>query len=107
MALRPLTRRRITLAFIVGILADMLQLPFSLALVAGVVPAEAIDVGIDVVAALLVSWLLGFHWTLLPSFALKLIPVVDIAPTWTACVAYVALRRRHALGPVKESPSEG
>ena len=104
MAAPPLTRRRITLALVVGILADILQLPFSLALAAGFVPAEALDAGIDVVAALLVNWLLGFHWALLPSFALKLIPVVDVAPTWTACVAYVALRRRHTADAAKELP---
>lgn len=50
---------------------------------------------IDVVAMLLVSGLIGFHWLLLPSFVLELIPAVDELPTWTACVAAViALRRR-------------
>jgi hypothetical protein len=83
------------LAFVVGILADILQLPVSLSLLAGFIPAEGLDAAIDVVAAVLVNWLLGFHWALLPSFALKLIPLVDVAPTWTACVAYVALQRRH------------
>jgi hypothetical protein len=99
MPLQPLTPRRIKLAFAVGILADILQLPVSLSLLAGFVPAEGIDAGIDLVAAVLVNWLLGFHWALLPSFALKLIPVLDVAPTWTACVAYVALQRRHWLAP--------
>jgi hypothetical protein len=84
------------LAFAVGILADLLQLPASLALFAGFVPAEGLDAAIDVVAAVVINWILGFHWALLPSFALKLIPVVDVAPTWTACVAYVVLRRRHS-----------
>ncbi len=91
-----ITPRRIKLAFVVGVLADILQLPVSLSLLAGFVPAEGLDAAIDVVAAVLVNWLLGFHWALLPSFALKLIPVVNVAPTWTACVAYVALQRRHA-----------
>ena len=92
----PITPRRIKLAFVVGVLADILQLPVSLSLLAGFVPAEGLDAAIDVLAAVLVNWLLGFHWALVPSFALKLIPVVDVAPTWTACVAFVALQRRHA-----------
>ncbi|MGA9778371.1 MAG: hypothetical protein ACLPRE_10345 [Limisphaerales bacterium] len=50
---------------------------------------------IDIVAMLLVSWLIGFHWLLLPSFVLELVPAVDELPTWTACVvAVIALRRR-------------
>ena len=98
-----LTPRRIKLAFVVGVVADILQLPVSLSLLAGFVPAEGLDAAIDIVAAVLVNWLLGFHWALLPSFALKLIPVLDVAPTWTACVAYVALQRRRATSPVTES----
>ena len=93
------------LAFVVGILADILQLPVSLSLLAGFIPAEGLDAAIDVVAAVLVNWLLGFHWALLPSFALKLIPLVDVAPTWTACVAYVALQRRHTATRVATSVS--
>lgn len=106
MASRPLTPRRIALAFAVGILADVLQLPVSLSLMAGFAPAEALEAAIDVVAAGLVNWLLGFHWALLPSFALKLIPVLDVAPTWNACVAYVALQRRHALSAASHEVGE-
>jgi len=55
---------------------------------------------IDVVAMLSVSWLIGFHWLLLPSFVLELVPVVDEFPTWTACVvAVIALRRRRERIP--------
>ncbi len=55
---------------------------------------------IDVVAMLSVSWLIGFHWLLLPSFVLELVPVVDEFPTWTACVvAVIALRRRREKIP--------
>jgi hypothetical protein len=92
------------LAFAVGILADVLQLPVSLSLVAGFVPAEGLDAAIDLAAAVIVNWLLGFHWVLLPSFALKLIPILDAAPTWTACVAYVVLQRRRTPGPVARTP---
>jgi len=99
MASPALTSRRITLAFVVGIVADILQLPVSLSLIAGFVPAEALDVAIDVAAGMVLTWLLGFHRALLPSFVLKLIPVLDVAPTWTASVGYVALRRRRIPRP--------
>jgi hypothetical protein len=53
------------------------------------------DQAIDVIAMLLISWVIGFHWLLLPTFVTEFIPVVDDFPTWTACViAVIILRRR-------------
>ena len=84
-----LTRTRIVLALAVAVIADGLQLLF------GPLGWVFIDQLIDVIAMLLVCWLIGFHWLLLPSFALELIPLVDELPTWTACVvAVITLRRR-------------
>jgi hypothetical protein len=41
---------------------------------------------------------LGFHFALLPTFALEFLPFTDMLPTWTGCVAIVvALRRRDEL----------
>lgn len=84
-----LTRTRIVLAVVIAIVADALQL------LLGGLGWVGPDQAIDVVAMLLTSWVLGFHWLLLPTFATELIPVVDDLPTWTACViAVIALRRR-------------
>jgi hypothetical protein len=101
----------VKLAFAVGILADVLQLPVNLsffsiglATIGGEIPLEALDVGIDVVAAAVINYLLGFHWALLPTFALELVPGLDAAPTWTACVAYVAFRRRDRI--TRSTPSQ-
>ena len=55
---------------------------------------EALDTAIDIATAFVVNSLLGFHWTLLPTCALEMVPGVDALPTWTACVAYVAWRRK-------------
>ncbi|HTD59920.1 MAG TPA: hypothetical protein VK679_04660 [Gemmatimonadaceae bacterium] len=102
--MRTVTPRQVKLAFAVGILADILQLPVNLsffsvglATIGGEIPLEALDAAIDVVAALLINRLLGFHWALLPTFALELVPGLDAAPTWTACVAYVSFRRRQRI----------
>ena len=91
----PLTRTRIILALAVAIAADGVQFllgPF------GWVFGDQL---IDVAAMLLVSLALGFHWLLLPSFILELVPGVDELPTWTACtIAVIALRRhREKLPP--------
>lgn len=49
---------------------------------------------IDVLAMIIETWLIGFHWLLLPTFALEFIPVADVLPTWTGCVAIVVFRRQ-------------
>jgi hypothetical protein len=84
-----LTRTRIALALTVAVTADGLQ--FLLGPVGWAFPDQVIDL----LAMLLTAWALGFHLLLLPTFLAELFPVVDLLPTWTACViAVVALRRR-------------
>jgi hypothetical protein len=38
--------------------------------------------------------LLGFHWVLLPSLFVEVIPGLDLFPTWTGCVAFLVWRRK-------------
>ena len=86
-----LTRTRIVLALLVAVSADGLQ--FVLGWLG---PGEwlIVDPAIDWVTTGLTIRLLGFH-VLLPTFAAKLVPLVEELPSWTACViAVVALRRR-------------
>jgi len=84
-----LTRTRIVLAIVIAMFADGLQLllgPFGWAFG---------DQIIDVITMLLTGWLIGFHWLLLPTFVLELIPFANGLPTWTACVvAVIVLRKR-------------
>jgi hypothetical protein len=50
----------------------------------------------------LTGWAVGFHWLLLPTFAMEFVPLLDELPTWTACViAVIVLRKReqHSLPP--------
>ena len=52
------------------------------------------DQAIDCIAMVLTSWLIGFHWLLLPTFVLELVPVLEDLPTWTACtIAVIVLRK--------------
>ena len=84
-----LTRPRLVLAVTVAVIADGLQ--FLLNGVGWIGPDQAVDV----IAMLLTSWLIGFHWLLLPTFAIEFVPVLEDLPTWTACVvAVIALRKR-------------
>jgi hypothetical protein len=90
---RPLTPKSIGLALGVAVVADALQ--FFL----GPLGWAGVDQAIDFVAMGLCLWLLGFHVLLLPTFVVKLIPVVDELPTWTACVIAVIALRKHEQNP--------
>lgn len=86
-----LTPLRIALALGVALVADGLQMALG---PLGWVGAVQV---IDVIAAVAAFLILGFHFLLLPTFVVELFPIVDMMPTWTACVAAViALRKRES-----------
>jgi hypothetical protein len=95
-----LTPGRVRLAYAVAVTTDLLQFilgPFGWA---------GADEILDVAASALIWRLLGFHPLLLPTFLIELLPVTDMLPTWTGCVALlVGLRRRQQVGP--PPPGEG
>ena len=98
---RQLTRMRIILAFVVAVVADGLQF-----LLNGV-GWFGLDQAIDCVAMILVSWLIGFHILLLPTFAVELVPVLEDLPTWTVCTAAViTLRKREQRSVPPPIPPE-
>jgi hypothetical protein len=88
---RPLTRNRRRLAWAIALLADGIQIVLWPAFFAGAVSPvdDVLDVGVSVA----MFALLGFHPALLPAFALKLLPGIDLAPTWTIAV-WAATRGR-------------
>ena len=90
----PLTPARVRLAYAIAVITDLLQ--FVLGPLGWVVADQALD-GIAAIA----TWrTLGFHPLLLPTFVLEFIPVADMLPTWTGCVALVvALRKRQQTVP--------
>src|SRR5262245_42613925 len=84
-----LTRGRVAAAMTIAFVADVLQI--ALMPIAWTFAQSAVDV----VAMVLVMWIIGFHLLLLPTFLLEFVPGVDMLPTWTACViAVIALRKR-------------
>jgi hypothetical protein len=81
---------RIRVAWAVALIADALQLAvFPMMLWGAVSPLDDI---IDGVVALVLMALLGWHLAFLPSFLIKLLPVLDLAPMWTLAVAFVTRR---------------
>lgn len=106
----PFSHARIVSAFVVAVLADLIQLPLIAAFDTGVlaIPAEAAILFVDAAALVLATALLGFHWALLPSLAIEAIPNVDAFPTWTSCVAFVVWSRRRAenAGPAERRSAQ-
>ena len=88
-----LTRNRIWFAFSVAVLTDAVQL------VLGPLGWVVVDQSLDVIAMALTTVALGFHMLLLPTFVIELVPVADMLPTWTGCVAAVVVLRRRAQTP--------
>ena len=86
------TSRQIRAAYGIAIATDVLQ--FAL----GPLGWMFADEILDVIALAATTKLLGFHPLLLPSFLLELLPVADMLPTWTGCVALVvAIRKKQAF----------
>ena len=97
-----LTPSRVRTAYAVAVTTDVLQ--FLL----GPIGWAGADEVLDVAATALVWRILGFHPLLLPTFVVELLPVADMLPTWTGCVALVVglRRRQQPLDPPPPGPGQ-
>lgn len=87
---------RIWLARILAMAADATQWAL-LPLVMGGVISPVAD-AIDIAMAILMTWLLGWHWAFLPTFLAELVPFVDLVPSWTLA-AFIATRGKDKPAP--------
>ena len=96
-----LTPQRVRLAYVVAVATDGLQMllgPFGWA---------GADELLDVAAMILIWRIIGFHVLLLPTVALEFLPVADMLPTWTGCVAIVVALRKRQQARVPPPPAPG
>jgi hypothetical protein len=91
-----LTQGRIIGAFAIAIIADLIQFPITAVEATGLftIPGELADFVLDCFVMGATTVLLGFHWMLLPSLLVELVPGLDLIPTWTGCVAFVVWQRK-------------
>jgi hypothetical protein len=75
----------------VALTADAIQWILLPLFTAGLL--SPVDDVLDVAVGVLLWRLIGWHWVFLPSFAVELIPGVDLAPCWLIAVA-IATRRK-------------
>jgi hypothetical protein len=79
------------LAWAVAITADTLQIvAFPFFVEGAMSPADSL---LDLIVAFVMIRLLGWHWAFLPTAAAKLVPGVDLFPTWTAAVWFVTRQK--------------
>jgi hypothetical protein len=98
--MRPdLTARRVRAARLVAISADFVQIGLLPLFVQGWL--SPLNDGLDVLVAIAMIALLGWHWAFLPAFLSELVPFLGLAPTWTAAVL-IATRGAEAPPPPAE-----
>jgi len=74
--------RRTALA--IAVLADAVQIVFFPMFVQGAL--SPLDDLLDLAVAWMLIRLLGWHWAFLPSLVAKIVPGLDLVPTWTMAV---------------------
>ena len=96
-----LERRRVVAARAVAILADAVQLGLVPLFVEGAL--SWVNDVLDVVVAVILIALVGWHWSFVPAFLSELIPFFDLVPTWTAAV-FLATRQQGETAVIPASP---
>jgi len=98
-------RRRVLAARLIAIAADLVQFGFLPLFVEGF--ASPLNDALDVAIAVLLTWLVGWHWSFLPAFVFELVPGVTLVPTWTAAVLLATRRRPAPPSPLPADEPRG
>ena len=102
--MRPtLTPSRVWLARGIAVAADVLQIGLFPYFAEGAL--SPLDDVLDVLVAVALIALLGWHWVFLPSLVAELIPGLDMVPTWTAAVFFAT--RHGAARPAAPAATPG
>lgn len=91
-----LNPKRVLAARIIAVVADALQLGVLPLFAGGAL--SAVNDALDVVVAVAMIALVGWHWAFIPAFISELVPVLDLVPTWTA--AALLATRQAPPGPL-------
>ena len=83
---RPLSTRRLRVAWIVAVAADLLQIILFPILAEGL--ASPLDVGLDALVFAILCLVVGPHWAFAPSVIAEVVPGLDLAPTWVVAVTH-------------------
>jgi hypothetical protein len=94
-AKQSISARRVWAARGIAAAVDLVQIGFFPMFIEGsIFPLNAV---LDVVACVVLVWLIGWHIAFVPTFIIEQLPVADLAPTWTLAVLFAT--RRHGAAP--------
>lgn len=93
------SRTTLIAAYAIAICADLIEICLAPVLFEGFL--NPFNAFVDVVVCVVLSRLIGFHVAFLPSFLIKLVPFVEIAPTWSLAVL---IATRHLRVPAADVP---
>jgi hypothetical protein len=93
---RIVSPSRIWAARALAVAADAIQIFAVPAFFGGI--ASPLNDALDVVVGVVLILLVGWHITFLPTFIAELIPMVDLAPTWTVAVLFATRGRKVTPG---------
>ena len=100
-------RSRYRAAMLLAVLADGVQIiAFPLFAEGAISPLDDV---LDLVVAVALTRLVGWHWEFLPSLLAELVPGIDLVPFWTLAVANVYRKWRQAENagdPIDITPLE-
>jgi hypothetical protein len=91
---------RIRTARAIAVAADLIQIAVMPAFAGG--GLSLVNDALDVVVAVLMVGLVGWHFAFLPSFVAELVPGLDLIPTWTLAVWFAT--RKGALDRPGQGP---
>ena len=80
-------RSRYRAAMLLAVVADAVQIISFPLFVEGLI--SPLDDVLDLVVAVALTRLVGWHWEFLPSMIAELVPGLDLVPFWTLAVANV------------------
>ena len=86
---KTLTAGRIRLARALAVCVDLVQL--GLPYIFGEGFLSPINDVLDVLACVALILMIGWHYAFIPTFLIELVPIGDLAPTWTIAV-FIATR---------------
>jgi hypothetical protein len=103
--LKTISPTQIRIARYVAISADLLQIGLFPLFGEGFLSPLA-D-ALDVIVCVILTRLIGWHYSFLPSFLVEIMPVVDLVPTWTIAVLLATRQKAVATSGTTQVYDQG
>ncbi len=97
-----INRTTLRAAYCIAIFADLLEIGLWPVFSEGF--ASILDDILDILVCIVLTFLVGWHIAFIPSFLIKFVPGVDLAPTWT--IAIIIATRNRSMKDITPTPNQ-